>query len=153
MRAIVLLSLLALGLGACSEKDRLMGKPWSCQPTEEMHLTMTFLKDTKLEAKLDLTEPKAPQAPGAAPRQPLAIKMNLTGQWVQPEEGRMDFAFRGATVTEAKRGAENLSDNDIFFYKEMFETSPKTSTKILKLSGNTFTYQELSSDKPVTCTR
>jgi hypothetical protein len=152
MRA-TLLPLFVLSLAACSEQDRLMGKAWSCQPNEEMHLSMSFLKDNKLEAKLDLSEPKAPQAAGAPARQPMSIKMNLGGQWVQPEEGRMDFAFRTATVTEAKRGDTPMSDSDVFFYKEMFEASPKTSTKIIDLSGNKFTYQELSSDKKVTCTR
>jgi hypothetical protein len=141
-----------LGLAACSEKDRLMGKAWTCLPTEEMRLSMKFLKDDKLEAKLDLSDPKS-EAQRNPQRPPMSIKMTLGGQWVQPEEGRMDFAFRSATVTEAKRGDAPMTDSDVFFYKEMFETSPKTSTKIVELSGGKFTYQELSSDKPVTCTR
>jgi hypothetical protein len=141
-----------LGLAACSEKDRLMGKAWTCLPTEEMHLSIKFLNDSKLEAKLALADPKS-EAQKNPQKPPLSIKMNLGGQWVQPEEGRMDFAFRSATVTEAKRGDQPMSNADVFFYKDMFETSPKTSTKIVELSGAKFTYQELSSDKTVTCTR
>jgi hypothetical protein len=151
MRAM-LLPLVILGLAACSEKDRLMGKAWTCLPTEEMRLSMKFLKDDKLEGQLALADPKG-EAQKTPPRPPLSIKMTLGGQWVQPEEGRMDFAFRSATVTEAKRGDTPLSDADVFFYKEMFESSPKTSTKIVELSGSKFTYQELSSNKTVTCTR
>jgi hypothetical protein len=147
-----LLPLVVLGLAACSEKDRLMGKAWTCLPTEEMRLSIKFLNDNKLEGQLALADPESEKLrdPGRAP---MSIKMKLGGQWVQPEEGRMDFAFRSAEVTEAKRGDQPLSDSDVFFYKEMFETSPKTSTKIVELSGNKFTYQELSSDKTVTCTR
>jgi hypothetical protein len=141
-----------LGLAACSEKDRLMGKAWSCAPTEEMRLSMKFLKDDKLEARLDLSDPKS-EAQKNSQKPPMSIKMTLGGQWVQPEEGRMDFAFRSASVTEAKRGDTPMSDSDVFFYKEMFESSPKTSTKIVELSGGKFTYQELSSNKTVTCTR
>jgi len=149
---VMLLPLLVLGLAACSEKDRLMGKAWTCLPTEEMRLSMKFLKDDKLEGQLALSDPKG-LAQKDPTRPPMSIKMTLAGQWVQPEEGRMDFAFRSATVTEAKRGDTPMTDADVFFYKEMFETSPKTSTKIVELTGSKFTYQELSADKPVTCTR
>ena len=152
MRVMFLLPLVVLGLAACSEKDRLMGKAWTCLPTEEMHLNIKFLNDNKLEGQLVLADPKS-EAERNPQRPPMSIKMTLGGQWVQPEEGRMDFAFRSASVTEAKRGDQPLSDSDVFFYKEMFETSPKTSTKIVELSGNKFRYQELSSDKTVTCTR
>jgi len=152
MRAMLLLPLAILGLSACSEKDRLMGKAWTCLPTPEMHLDIKFLKDAKLEATLNLSDPKS-EAEKEPQRPPMSIKMALGGQWVQPEEGRMDFAFRSAKVTEAKRGDTPMSDSDVFFYKEMFEASPKTSTKIVELTGNKFTYQELSSDKTVTCTR
>src|SRR5262245_28893087 len=128
MRTMLFLPVIVLGLAACSEKDRLMGKAWTCLPTEEMRLSMKFLNDNKLEGQLDLSDPKSEKQRDPN-RAPMSIKMTLGGQWVQPEEGRMDFAFRSATVTEAKRGDQPMSDADVFFYKEMFESSPKTSTK------------------------
>ena len=152
MRATLIPLVLVLGLAACSERDRLMSGTWTCQPSEEMHLTMSFKGDNKLEGQLTLADPKS-EAERDPQRLPMSIKMNLTGQWVQPNRGQLDWAFRSAEVTEAKRGDQPLDAETKFFYQDMFENSPKTSGQIIEVTGNKFTYKEWSSDKTVTCTK
>jgi hypothetical protein len=138
---------IALGLAACSEKDRLTSAAWTCQPNEETRIVMTFKPDNTLEAKLTMAEP-----PGKA-AQPMSVAMDLTGQWVLKEEGRLDFAFRKASVTEATRGGQPMDEGAVSFYRDMFQESPKTMVNITSLTGKEFVYKELSSTKAVSCTR
>jgi hypothetical protein len=150
MRAtsLALLSLAGLALAGCSERDRLTSGAWVCQPNAETRMTMRFAKEDKLEAVMELKEPAATPAPG-----PVSLKMTLGGQWVLNEGSRLDFAFRSAAVEEATRGGQPLDDSTVGFYRDMFETSPKTATKIVEVSGNKLVYQDLAGGKPVTCSR
>ena len=142
----ILIAATALGLAACSEKDRLTSGLWTCQPNEETRLVMSFKPENKLEAKLTMTEP------GNA-AEPMALAMDLSGQWVLKAEGKLDFAFRKATVTEATRGGQPMDEGAVSFYRDMFQESPKTSVEITSLTGKEFVYKELRASKPVTCTR
>ena len=150
MRAtsLVLPAVLGIVLAGCSERDRLTSGTWVCQPNAETRMSMRFAKEDKLEAKMELQEPATTPAPG-----PVSLKMTLGGQWVLNEGSRLDFAYRTAAVDEATRGGQPLDDSTVGFYRDMFSTSPKTSTKIVEVSGDKLVYQELSGGKPVTCGR
>jgi hypothetical protein len=150
MRAtsLALLGLACLVPAACSERDRLTSGTWVCQPNAETRMSMRFMKEDKLEATLELKDPATPPPPDA-----VSLKLTLGGQWVLNEDSRLDFAFRSAAVDEATRGGQPLDASTVGFYRDMFETSPKTATKIVELSGSKFVYQELDGGEPVTCMR
>jgi hypothetical protein len=146
MRATSLALLLLAGLAGCSERDMLTSGTWICQPNPDTRLAMTFKKEDKLEAVMDLQDAAAAQGP-------VTLKMTLGGQWVLNEGSRLDWAFRSSAVEEAKRGDQKLDDSTVGFYRDMFETSPKTAVKIVELTGSKFVYKELTASKPVTCGR
>src|SRR5690348_721481 len=73
MRATSFALLALAGLAAgCSERDRLTSGTWVCQPNPETRMSMRFVKEDKLEAKMELQNP---------PPDDVSLKMTLGGQW------------------------------------------------------------------------
>jgi len=141
----------AILVSGCTQTpaDMLTAGTWTCKAkSDDSQMDLTFEKGGKLVGKMTSDR----KDPAQAQPDDIVLKMEFGGSWSLAGDSDLTFGFKDAKVIEAKRGGQDLPQEETEYFKQAFTSEPAIKSKIT-VSGSKLVITQEDKDEPLECSR